>query len=338
VSSLIERYVRVATDSVPEGQRAEVRTEIRAAVDEMVEQRLENGEPELVATRSALEELGDPRRLADQYRDTPQYLIGPGWFPLYIDVLKRVLPIGVAVVAVIAMVAKIATDDANLADVVGAGVGSAIDIGLQVLLWITVGFFIAERTVGPHPGADRGRAWSVDDLPEGADPRQIGLGETVGTVLTLVILGALVIFQHYRGVGFFIFADDSGDWENIPLINPDLGMGWVVGFVVVIAASVIVAIAGYLGRSYTRRLVMLTVIENVLWVGYILAVAASEVIVNPVFARRVSDGDGDWWLAGNEANWIVAIVFVAYSVWDVWEAWNRHRGTRTISEISARVA
>lgn len=337
MSSLIERYVGAAASALPEDQRTEVRKEIRAAIDEMVELRIENGQSETVAVRAALEELGDPRQFAQQYRDTPQYLIGPGWFPLYVEVLKRVLPIGLAVVGVIAMVAKIATDDASLPEGIAAGVGSAVEIGLQVLLWITVGFVIAERAIGPHPGADRERAWTVDDLPAAPDNRQIGLGETVGTVLTLLVMGALVIIQQVRGVGFFIFADDAGSWDNIPLINQDLGTGWIAGFGVVIVASIIVAIAGYLERAYTLRLVVLTVIENALWVGYILALAASEPIVNPAFADRVSDG-GDWWTAGNQANQIVAVVIIAYALWDIWEAWSRYRGNRNVSEMAALAA
>lgn len=338
MSSLIERYVGVATDAVPESQRAEVRTEIRAAINEMVDQRLENGEPESVAVREALEELGDPRNLAQQYRDNPRYLIGPGWFPLYVEVLKRVLPIGFAIVAVVAMVAQISTDDVSLIEAIPGGIGPAFEIGVQILLWVTVGFVIAERTVGPHPGADRKKPWTVDDLPEPAAPRQIGLGETVGTVLTMLVLGALVIVQQSRGVGFFVFGDDGGDWGSIPLINPDLGAGWVVGFTVVIVVSVIVAIAGYLEREYSFRLVLLTAIENVLWVGYILALAAAEPIFNPEFAQRVSDGGGNWWAAGDQANRIVAIVIIAYSVWDVWEAWTRHRGNRNISQMAAMAA
>jgi hypothetical protein len=337
VSSLIERYVGAAANALPEGQRTEVRKEIRAAIDEMVELRIENGQPEPLAVRAALEELGDPRQFAQQYRDTPQYLIGPGWFPLYVEVLKRVLPIGLAVVGVIAMVAKIATDEASLPEGIAVGVGSAVEIGLQVLLWITVGFVIAERAIGPHPGADREKAWTVDDLPAAPDNRQIGFGETVGTVLTLLVMGALVIIQQVRGVGFFIFADDAGSWDNIPLINPDLGTGWIAGFAVVIVASILVAIAGYLERAYTFRLVVLKVVENALWVGYIVALAASEPILNPAFAERVSDG-GDWWTAGNQANQIVAVVIIAYALWDIWEAWNRYRGNRNVSEMAALAA
>jgi hypothetical protein len=336
MSSLIERYIGVATDAVPEGQRSEVRAEVRTAIDEMVDQRIENGEPESTAVRAALEELGDPRRLAELYRDNPQYLIGPGWFPLYIEVLKRVLPVGLAVVAVIAM-AKIATDDVGLIEAIPSGFGSAFEVGVQVLLWITVGFAIAERTIGPNPGADREEAWTVEDLPEASDPRQIGIGETVGTVLTLLVLGALVIIQQYRGIGFFLRSDD-GDWDSIPLFNPDLGTGWTVGFAMVIATSVIVAIAGYLERAYTLRLVVLTVVENVLWVGYIVALAASQPIFNPEFARRISDDGSDWWAAGGQANLIVVIVIIAYSLWDVWEAWSRYRGNRTISEMAALAA
>jgi hypothetical protein len=285
-----------------------------------------------------LEELGDPRELARQYHDAPRYLIGPRWYPLYVEVLKRVLPIAVAVIAVISMVVDIAEDDSGLIPILLGAAGSAFWGALQFFFWTTLGFAVAERTAADAPSFGRRDRWTVDDLPTSTTPRQIGLGETVGTVLTLVVLGVLLIVQQSRGVGGLIFGDIGGDWESLPLINPNLGTGWVVGFAVLVAASVTVAIAGYLERAYTLRLVVLTAIENALWVGYILALAASEPIFNPEFARRVSDDGGNWWAAGDQANRIVAIAIIAYSVWDVWEAWSRHRGNRNISEMSAMAA
>ena len=80
-----ERYVATVLEPIAENQRSEVRTEIRGAIGEMVGQRIEAGEPEDVAVRAALNELGDPARLAASYSDRQQYLIGPGWYPSYIN-------------------------------------------------------------------------------------------------------------------------------------------------------------------------------------------------------------------------------------------------------------
>jgi hypothetical protein len=338
MTSLIERYVSAATDSVPEGQRAEIRAEIRAAIDEMVDRRIENGEPASASVGAALEELGDPRDLARQYNDAPQYLIGPGWYPLYIEVLKRVVPIALVAIAVISMVVNVAEGDSGLISILLDAAGSAVWGALQFFFWTTLGFVIAERTTGEAPSFSRKERWTVEDLPKLTTPRQIGLGETIGTVLTLVVLGVLLIVQQVRGVGALLFGDIDGDWEGLPLISPDLGPGWTAGFAIIVAVSVAVALAGYLERSYTLRIVVLTAIENVLWVAYIVALAASEPIFNPEFARRISDSGGEWWAAGGQANRIAAIVIIAYSAWDIWDAWSRYRGNRSVSEMASMAA
>src|SRR5699024_11954607 len=50
---------------------------------------------------AAVEELGDPTRLARHYRDSPDHLIGPELMPAFAWLLKLVLPI-VVVVSVLA--------------------------------------------------------------------------------------------------------------------------------------------------------------------------------------------------------------------------------------------
>ncbi len=96
---LVDRYVTSAVQNVPERRRADVAREIRTAIAELVEQRLESGEPEDLAIRESLNELGNPTKFAAAYEDTPRHLIGPGWYPTYILLLKKVLPIGVIGIA-----------------------------------------------------------------------------------------------------------------------------------------------------------------------------------------------------------------------------------------------
>lgn len=327
MNALIERYVNAAATYVPEKQRQDVRGEIRNAIDEMVEPRIDAGETEDQAVRATLESLGDPQGMAMSYVENPPYLIGPGWFPLYLEVLKRLLPAAVAIVLVISTILTLIDSDATVGDAVLSGLGSAWTTAVAVLVWTTIGFFIAERTLGPVPGADKDEPWSVDDLPELSTPRQIGLGETLGTVLVMLVFGLLAILQQNRGVGVFV-GQDGHDWSSSSLINPDLGAGWIAAFMAVLIFSLIVPVVGYLGRTYNARYLTLKVIENIAWIVFVVALAIKVPIFNQDLIKRIDDSNPDRWLANAQANWGVALVFIAWSLWEIWEAWSNYRRDR----------
>ena len=70
-TDLTDRYVWAVVRSLPEDQRDEVGRELRASIEDAIETRLEAGESAKDAEVNALQELGDPSRLAGQYADRP---------------------------------------------------------------------------------------------------------------------------------------------------------------------------------------------------------------------------------------------------------------------------
>ncbi len=338
-TQLIERYVAAALDRIPEDRRLDVGRDIRGAIDEMVTPRVENGEPEDEAIRAVLTELGNPARLADSYHERKRYLIGPGWYPSYVEVMKRVLTIAVPLIAVIAMLVTIADSDSDLGDILGSGIGAVFEVGIQVLFWVTLGFVIAERTSGMDGPESLYGAWSVDDLPDRpAHGRQIGLGDTVLSVVTSVVFGVLAFVQWENGIGAFVRGINDS-YEHLPALNPDLGAAWVAGFYALLVISIAAAVIRYISGYWTRPMVMLTVVESLLWTIYVIALAVSEPIFNLDLARRIDDStNADWWAAGGSANWIAALILIAINAWEVWEAWRGSRELerqRTVSSTAA---
>jgi hypothetical protein len=325
MTQLTERYVAAALERIPDDRRQDTGKDIRGAIDEMVAQRIDMGEPEDAAIRAALTELGDPTRLGDSYHESKRYLIGPGWYPAYVEVLRRVLVVAVPVIAVISMLLTVGEDDGDLADAIASGLSSVWVVGIQVLLWVTVGFVIAERTMGPDgPALLRGREWTIDDLPEATQGRQIGLTETLISVIAMAAFGVLAFLQWERGIGAFVRGIDDSD-EHLPLLNPDLGTGWVVAFFALLAISIGAAIARYVAGVWTRPMLLLTAGEFVLWTVFMVTLAVSEPIFNPELAQRVDGVDADWWTAGGSANLIAAIIVIAINLWDVWDGWQGYR-------------
>lgn len=323
MTMLIERYLAAALEGVPEDQRDEVAGEIRAAIDDMVERRVESGEPEAVATERALNELGDPSTLAASYEESQRSLIGPGWYPRYLELLRQLLTIVVPLIAVVTLVVGIAVDDKSLPDAIGDALRSVFSVAIQIAFWVTLGFAIVERVVGPNAPASRKQDWTVADLPEMPRRRQISLGDVAPDVIAMAVVAALAILQFTEGLGFFA-RGASDAIRDRALIDPDLGAGWVVGFFALVALSIVSPIMRYARGFWTRPMVVLETVDSVLWIGYIVALAASVPIVNPEVAERI-DAGGDWWKAGGTANIVIAIVVIAISVQTALEAWSGYR-------------
>ncbi len=321
--TLKDRYIAAALEHVPDSQRDEVDEEIRTAVDEMVDQRIEAGEQADQATTQVLNELGDPAKLAASYQDRPRYFIGPGWFPTYTSWLKNILTFGLPVIVLVTLLTSIGVDGESVSEAIQDALESVILAAVQIVFWVTVGFFIAERVLGPDLPSQGSAQWTARDLPEAPVKRQITLGGILPEVIAMIVIGALALLQYVRGVGMFNWAR-SDSFDGIALVNPDLVWVWPVGFFALVGLSIATTISRYMTGFWTRRMMIFEWIDSALWSGFIVALAVSAPIINPAFAARVDEG-ATWWETGGQANAIIAIAVIAVSVDASWEAWKGHR-------------
>jgi hypothetical protein len=85
---MIERYVFEVARRLPEKEREDVKRELTANIMDMLS---DNPSDEEIA--DVLNELGDPAKLSEKYRQHPRYLISPAMFETYLRTIKIVLPI-----------------------------------------------------------------------------------------------------------------------------------------------------------------------------------------------------------------------------------------------------
>ena len=105
-SSLTERYVYAVTRRLPEDQRTEVGEELRGTIADRIDA-LAADRPDADRTaneRLALDELGDPDRLAAGYTGHRLHLIGPELYPAWKRLLQLVLAVAVPSVALVVAV------------------------------------------------------------------------------------------------------------------------------------------------------------------------------------------------------------------------------------------
>jgi hypothetical protein len=216
MSQLRERYVAAVLRSIPDDKRADVDTELRGAIDDAVEARVDQGEDLGAVEVAVLTELGDPDRLAADYADRPLWVIGPTFYLPWLRLTKTLLKIIPPVVGVPVAVAGYLTDGGLLAAFFG-GLGAAIVAALSVMFWTTLGFIIAERSgeVSKKEIEPFTRKWTPDRLPTVPD-RQIGYAETIGSLVVLAFLTVVIFAQRSLTPAAFF---DPDAWSlAIPVI------------------------------------------------------------------------------------------------------------------------
>ncbi|MBQ9123009.1 MAG: hypothetical protein IJY10_05890 [Lachnospiraceae bacterium] len=90
-NELIERYVYDVVRRLPEKQRQDIKEELITLIEDMLEERLDNGRSEKENIEAVLRELGSPATLADKYRGDSGCLISGEYYSVYIQVLKIVI-------------------------------------------------------------------------------------------------------------------------------------------------------------------------------------------------------------------------------------------------------
>lgn len=88
---LIERYIYAVTKNLPVKQRADIEKALRSRIAELLQHRTGSQTPQTADIEAVLGELGEPGKLADQYRGHARYLIGPVFYETYWLVLRITL-------------------------------------------------------------------------------------------------------------------------------------------------------------------------------------------------------------------------------------------------------
>jgi len=204
MTTLTDRYVHAATRWLPGRTRTEVAAELRERIGDTV---AANGDTPQ-AERAALEELGDPLRVAVDYTGREPALIGPRlffpWLRLTMLLVAIVAPIVTTVVVVVG-----AFEGDPIGSIIGEGVWTLIEMAVHLTFWTTLVFVILDWT-GTPAEVD---TWSVDSLPE--PDTGTGLSDLIAACIFLPLFAVMIVWQHVRSPFF-------EDGERIPLADPDL--------------------------------------------------------------------------------------------------------------------
>jgi hypothetical protein len=288
VSQWIDRYVHDVIRHLPANQRSDIDQELRGLIDDLLQKRTGGGEPVESDVLAVLKELGAPRRLAGNYRGTPQYLIGPRFIDLYWLVLRIVLAAVTFGVIVAMSIQLVVQPPENVWQAFGDVFGSIWQSAVGAFGMVTLIFALNERynhaVDAKLPNLDED--WKPADLPQiTSTSLRIPRSEPiVSIVFTLILMVILNVNVDLIGAYFQM----NGTWVSIPFFSSVLrdNLIWIN---VVLLLGIILESVKLIAGSWSLALAGLHFLLKI--PGLILGVWlwSNPALLNPDFFARLGD-------------------------------------------------
>jgi len=302
MNTLTDRYLAATLRSVPSQRRGEIATELRASIQDMIEDRTSGGEDATAAERAVLTELGNPDLLAARYADRRLQLIGPTYYLVWLRLLKLLLSFIPAIVGAIVAIVEVAEGKGFGA--IGSGIGTAIQVAVQIAFWLTLTFALIDRF---QPAADL-PDWNVDQLPDVPAHKDVSLADTIASVAMLVLTIGYLPFQHYRSWV------NGTDGENIPILDPALWSFWLPALIAVLVASLVFEIVKYRIGRWNWALFGVKALLSLAFTVPLIWLALNDRLLNPALADRLS-----WLAEPDNTNILGAVIAIGAAVVLVWD-------------------
>ena len=209
--NLLNRYIHEVGRYLPRRNREDIQAELRSAIDDAVEDRF-GPEPNDTQLADLLKEFGQPRDVAASYHPQSQYLIGPGYYPLF-----RLI-VGIVIAAVLGsqllawFVAGVIVGDQIAPWDALAGLLNSIPAAIG---WVVLVFILLERfEVRLDQKSDE---WDPNSLPQIKPEEEIARGgQIVSLVFSILILVVVVFFPQWIG---FVTAPGGKFYPNPVILH-----------------------------------------------------------------------------------------------------------------------
>lgn len=288
MKKMIERYVYDVTRRLPENQKEEVAKELTANIDDML-----GGSTNEADIEKVLLSLGEPRTLANEYREKKRYLISPKWMDDYLRVLKIVIIIFVSLSVIFGLIDNIMNIESSnafgiFAEVLGKTISEAFQSAFQAFAVVTLVFVLIEA----YEFSPKKKEWTVDRLPELPNeklPKVSRTGSIVG-LMFMIIFGTTWIYLLYNHETYLGWMVEANGWTvSIPLFNDPALSVYIPLFIVSLAIGVIaVIIKIYYGRMNYRVAIAHT-IDKVFSLALLAFFLTMPSLINGVFILNAAN-------------------------------------------------
>lgn len=321
---MIERYIYAVTQKLPQSQRADIAKELRSLIQDMLDERVDNREVNNKDVEEVLQNLGSPKQLAQKYRGSKKYLIGPEFYDSFILILKITL-ISVAAGMSIVFAIQIILDPIAILDHFVNYIVSLVTVIPQAIGWVTFSFVFFEHFAGVKAqDLILDNYWKPADLPPIPDPkRSIKRSEPiVGIVFYVFVIMLFTFSSEYFGI--FLFQDDEFS-KVIPFLNEETFSTYLLFIILILGLSILKESLKLISGKWTLKLFLYTTLVNVIAFVTVFIMISGSAFWNPNFMQEltqagiVSQGSEGYetvrTIWDNSTQWILIFLVIGL-IWD----------------------
>ncbi|QTM99023.1 hypothetical protein ERJ70_06735 [Sediminibacillus dalangtanensis] len=287
---MVERYIYAVTQRLPQGQRQDIAEELRGLIEDMLDEGNDGRPVENSNIERVLIELGSPSELAEKYRGTSHFLVGPDLFPAYLSVMKLVFIIAVSAMGIIFAVETILTPLSILSHFVDFLI-SLFVTATQAFAWITAGFAAAQyfgMTPFGLPGVYNRGKWNPSELPPVPDEKKrIKRGDVLtGIIFSILLLVVMRFSNHLFGILLF---EDHHLEATIPFLNEEKLDEVMPLIYLMVAIGIVKEITKLMAGKWTKNLAVTNLVINGAIFLLAMLILRDQAILNPDFVQQLTD-------------------------------------------------
>lgn len=321
---IIERYIYAVTQKLPPAQRIDIAKELRGLIEDMLEERIQGKPASEKDIKIVLLELGSPKKLAQKYRGTSKFLIGPELFDPYILILKIVLGSLAIAISVVFVIQTIFNPTAILDHFIDFIV-SAVTSLPTAFGWTTLGFAIAERYSDiKAEDLKLEKEWTPADLPN--IPNKKGKINRIEPIIGIFFYTVAILFFTFSMNYFGIWVFKEKFTGTIPFINENANNLFLLFIVLILVFGILKESLKLVYGRWNTQLVILTLILNAISFVVVMFIITQSDFWNPHFIQEMvqyhlitenSEGYKTASIIWNQTTKWIPIIFAVGLVWDV---------------------
>jgi hypothetical protein len=319
---LIERYIYAVTKSFPKKQKLEIEEELKANIEDMLEQNTSNESHE-EKVKKVLLELGDPEILSDNYRGSKKFLIGPVYYELYLMVLKIVVAAVVGGISIALFIKSFFTANIDIANIGLEYLTSIFSGAMQAFAWTTIIFIIIERNNAKlRDELEDKESWNLTKLPILPNRKtQIPVSEPIAAIIFTTIFFSVFLGILYSAPEVLaVYFERAGEMIRIPIFNLEVLTGYRPWFIGIFFLSILKEIFSLYYRKWNLKNSLISIVIITITAILGLVIITDNSLWNPDFAAEIIknlETDFDFisfW--DNLRSWFVA-VFIIINVGEI---------------------
>ncbi|MGI6707283.1 MAG: HAAS signaling domain-containing protein [Clostridia bacterium] len=287
---LINRYIYAVTRHLPQPQREDIDKELRGLIEDMLVERCAGEEPQKTDIEAVLKELGEPSKLADQYRDKKRYLVGPENFDIYMLILKIVLPVTAFGVAIASTIGFFANPPFDIIQGITKLITDIISAAFSSFAWITIVFAINERIQFYTKEKMGKKEWDPSSLPE--IPSKNTMIKWSDCIFGIVIAVLFICLFHFASQFIGVYHFEDGRMITVVPLFDERGVKQVLPLLTVLFCISILKECGKLMMGkWTLPLGIANAIFNFISLFFLVTVFSNTGIWNPNFINELYAAD-----------------------------------------------